>query len=472
MLSDRINGSGMRTRLETGDWSVAALVAGAVTMLYTLWPYPMPHLCVWNEIAAAASLQPPVSAFPGVSRLLSRMFFDTLGAESGLAATTMAGHLLAGATAGLWHIVFRQILEFSSLLDMADHTWNRRICPALSAAGALSFAFSAPVWTSFQTVTPAGCDLFLAALAFAVLFRFIARGRHQTCFLAFFLVGALFAETPLGALALAATAVLFFLAWRMLDYPEDIEPVIRFPLREEYPWLLTVSALLAGFGLVVMMNDTSFSAAGGAAAGVSEMYGAWKGLLAEGTTAKGACLGFAANVLPLALMVWMFPRMTHPAARKPVWTVILCISAGAAAAAQLSGCDFLRYRVWADKTEDVAVSILPGLMMAASSATLVLSSAALSAMAWCHEPQCPVPLAKLGGISVAVAVAASVGLAGYGRQCKDTREKLGRVAAHIDSFLEENKDRDSVPSRGKLDAMLKLRARCLGRNISIAGDGE
>ena len=124
MLSDRITGSGMRAHLSSGDWSAAALVAGVVTLVCTLWPYPMPHPCVWQDLAEAAGLRAPSSEFPGLAPFILRILFGHLGAESGYAAAILSGHLLAGLTAGLWCFVFRQLLEFGSLLDMADRVWN------------------------------------------------------------------------------------------------------------------------------------------------------------------------------------------------------------------------------------------------------------------------------------------------------------------------------------------------------------
>ena len=472
MLSDRINGSGMRAHLSSGDWSAAALVAGVVTLVCTLWPYPMPHPCVWQDLAEAAGLRAPSSEFPGLAPFILRILFGHLGAESGYAAAILSGHLLAGLTAGLWCFVFRQLLEFGSLLDMADRVWNGRICPALSAAAALLVAFSEPVWTSSQTITSAGVDLFLSALAFTVLFRFLARGRRPMGVCAFLLLGMLAAETPFGLILLLPTAVLFVLAWRMIDSPEDIEPVLRFPPLEEFPWLLIVISWVVGAGVTWAIADSSFRAAGGAIGSLDEVFHAWFNLVKTGTTLPGLVFGLAVTALPLAVLMAVFPRLTHPLSRKPILVRLLCLLAGLVAVAQLSDIPELRYRTWSQEDEAVAVTLLPGLLMAFAGAAAVLSAAAFAAMAWCHDTRGGWFIVWLERGLLCLLVAALVGAAGYGRQCRDTRMKLAKVDAHIVRVLEGCKDTDTIASQGRLDTMLELRARCLGRKLTITEHGE
>ena len=472
MLSDRINGSGMRTRLSSGDWSAAALVAGVVTLVCTLWPYPMPHPCVWQDLAEAAGLRSPTAEFPGLAPFVLRIMFDCLGAESGYAAVILSGHLLAGVTAGLWYFVFRQLLEFGSQLDMADRVWNGRICPALSAAGALLVAFSEPVWTSSQTLTSAGVDLFLSAFAMSALFRFLACGRRPMGVLTFVLFGALAAETPFGLLLLLPTAVLFVVAWRMIDTPEDIEPVLRFPVLEEFPWLLLIIAWVVGAGVTWAVADSSFRAAGGVPGSLGETFFAWARLAKTGTTLYGLGLGLAVTVLPLVVLMSMFPRLTHPLSRKPMLLRLMCLLAGLVAAAQLSDIPALRYRTWSQEDEAVAVTLLPGLLMAAAGAAAVLSAASFAAMAWCHDTRGGWLVAWLERSLLCAVVLAVVGAAGYGRQCFDTRSKLSRVEAHVVRMLEGSKGTDTIVSQGRLDAMLELRARCLGRKLVITEKGE
>ena len=467
MVSDSINGSGMRSRLSSSDWSAAALTAGVVMLALTLWPYPLPHPCAWDDIAVAAGLRPAVNEFPGLGPFAMRIIFGRLGAGGGLAASIVGAHLLAGATAGLWCFVFRQMLEFAGRLDMSDHVWNKKICPALSMAGALLVAFSEPVWTSSQVLTSAGVDLFLAAFAFAVLFRFIACGRRQMGVLAFLSFGLLAGDTPFGAMLLVPVAVLIVAGWRMIDAHDDIEPGVRMPPVEEFPWLLMGLAWVVGMGVTLAITDSCFRVSGGNPGEIGSMAGEWMRLLGEGTTVAGALVGAAVTLVPLGFMMVVFPRLTFPYAPRPAVLRIACLLAGTVAAMQLSDFPALRYRTWTQEDEAVATSMLPGIFMAAAAAAAVLSAAAFAAMAWCHETRFGRFFVQLGRLAVVVAVAAVVFSAGWGRQCIETRKKLAKVDAYIVRTLDECKGRDVIVSHGRLDVMLDLRARCLGRKLTI-----
>ena len=472
VLNDSINGAGMRTRLSSGDWSAAVLVAGAVTLLLTLWPYPLPHVCVWDDLAVAAGLRTPTMEFPGLAPFLARILFDRLGTDGGMAAMAVGGHLLAGFTAGLWYFVFRQLLEFGGRLDMADHMWNDKLAPALSAAGALLVAFAEPVWTASQTFTAAGLDLFLAAFALATLFRFIARGRRQMGVLAFLTLGMLAAETPFGLLPLVPVAVLFFLSWRMIDTHDDIEPVVRLPPLEEFPWLLIALAWVIGAGLTLAVTDSAFRAAGGDPGEFDSALAAWRGLWAEGTTTKGLLSGAGMTVAPLAFLTAIFPRVTFPVGRKPLWLRLAVLAAGLMALTQLTDIPALRYRTWTGEDEEVARALLPGLFTAAAGAAAVMAAAAFAAMAWCHETRCPWPVLMLGRVAVGAVVAAAVLTACNGRQCRELRQKLQKVETHIRRTLDDCKGSDRITSHGRLDVMLELRAKSQGRQLTIVKEGE
>ena len=50
--------------------------------------------------------------------------------------------------------------------------------------------------------------------------------------------------------------------------------------------------------------------------------------------------------------------------------------------------------------------------------------------------------------------------------------KLAKVDAYIVRVLDGCKDTDTIASQGRLDTMLELRARCLGRKLTITEHGE
>ena len=118
------------------------------------------------------------------------------------------------------------------------------------------------------------------------------------------------------------------------------------------------------------------------------------------------------------------------------------------------------------------VMLLPGLLMAFAGAAAVLSAAAFAAMAWCHDTRGGWLVVWLERGLLCLLVVALVGAAGYGRQCRDTRMKLAKVDAHIVRVLDGCKDTDTIASQGRLDTMLELRARCLGRKLTITEHGE
>jgi hypothetical protein len=472
MVSDSINGSGMRTRLASSDWSAAALVAGAVVLVLTLWPYPIPHPCMWDGLAVAAGMQPPASEFPGLGNFVLRIVLDVFGPGACFGANMVCAHLLAGATAALWCFVFRQLLEFCGRLDMADHLWNRKICPAIAAAGALLVAFSEPVWTSSQSLSAAGVDMFLAAFAFTALLRFIARGRRPTGLLAFLSFGFLAGDTPFGVLLLVPVGVLLFLSWRMIDARDDIEPGVRLPPIEEFPWTLMTLAWVVGLGITVAIADSCFRAGGGDPGDFSRMFDAWLGLLREGSTFKGALYGAAVTVLPLLFMVAVHPRLTFPDAHRPYLLRIACLIAGLVAASQFVDVPELRYRNWVDEDEAIATTLLPGLYMAAAGAAVTLSASAFAAMVWCHETRFGMFFVRVGRLAVIAAVVAIVCNSVFSRQCREVRAKLDKVNTHLTNTLKEAENSDVIQSHGRLDVMLRLKARAMGRKVTIVKDGE
>lgn len=470
MLNDSINGAGMRTRLSASDWSAAAIVAGVVMLVLTLFPYPMPHPCVWSDLAAAAGLRPQTAEFPALAPFLQRIVFSSFGADIGLGAIAVLGHVLAGLTAGCWYMAFRQMLEFGGNIDMADRQWNNRLCPAIAAGGALLVAFSELTWTASQMLTSASVDLFLAAAAFAFFFRFLARGRRHLGFLSFFFLGALAAETPYGLFLLIPVVVLIGLAWYMLDPRDDIEPAVRIKPIEEFPYALMAAAWVIGFGLVLGLADTAFRSAGGMVESFAAARAAWLRLLPEGSTMKGALLGGAVTLLPLIVVASVYPRLSHPLAPKPIWVRGLCVLAGLVALTQLIDYAPLRYRAWSDEEEAVAVAALPGIFTAIAAATVVLSSAAVAAMTWCHDSRLHIFALRFGRFLFSLAAIGLIVWVGSGRQCEAVRTKLAKVDAHIAKTLEACKGNDVIRSQGRLDPMLELRALRQNRKLVITHD--
>lgn len=470
MESDRISGFGMRAHLSAGDWSAAALVAGLVLILLILWPFPMPHPCVWDDLAAAASIKPQVAEFPALAPLVSRIFFEHFGTVSGFAAFVFFGHVVAAATAALWYMVFRQLLEFTSRLDMADRVWNDKLCPLLAGLGALLVAFSETVWISSQTFTSSSVDLFLAALALALFFRFIARGRRHLGFLSMLVLGVLAGETPFGVALLLPVGALSVFSWWMIDARDDIDPPIRFPPIEEFPWVLVAAGWVVGFAGTIAIADSSFRAVGGNPGDFHSAFTAWKGLLSAGTTVKGALLGMLVTWLPLSALVVLCPWLTHPFPRKPWFVRGLVLVLGLAAATQFSDVAAWRFRNWTGEPEAVAGTVLPGFYQAAAAAAVMLSASVFAAMGWCHENRLPMLVVRLGRFLMVLALLAFAGHSAFTRQCEVIRVKLAKVDEHLVKTLEACKGNDEVASQGGLDVVLEFRARLENRKLKIVDE--
>ena len=79
---------------------------------------------------------------------------------------------------------------------------------------------------------------------------------------------------------------------------------------------------------------------------------------------------------------------------------------------------------------------------------------------------------RIGRLIVIAAVVVLLCNCGFSRQCREVRAKLDKVNTHIVNKLKEVEDSDVMRSHGRLDVILQLKARSMGRKLTIVKDGE
>lgn len=221
-------------------------VGAAAAMAWRCGPCAPPE--VYDDVAAAAGLCPPMHILPGLWRSLAAPLFSACGLEEGLETLAALGPVAYGVSVALAACILRSVLRW----------W-------LAAPAAVGFAFLEPVRRT-------GCffsrqSLVLCAMlgALWLLVRMARRcARNAALPYAFaVLTGLIAADTPLAFIVFAALPVSF--AGRLAMLPDGTLVSFSGPLTVLFAMRRTLFVFLAAWALGLAASVVSFVLPGAAA---------------------------------------------------------------------------------------------------------------------------------------------------------------------------------------------------------------
>lgn len=215
-----------------------ALVLGAVAALWAFFgsaPGVPPEL--WEDLAAAVGLRPPLSPYPGLWRAGVGELAKVAGLDLTLVILRALGSATAFVFAALTYLTLRDSLEFASAPHIRHPLWRLAVPRGVVSLGTLLFSLSVPMGRLVRFFGP---ETFLSVLAISALFlmrRFLRSGGTWALYLAVAIVGVTAAETPLGfVLFLFVLVKTLLFIWR--PYNPDL-PIYDPVLRQSIRWHLT-----------------------------------------------------------------------------------------------------------------------------------------------------------------------------------------------------------------------------------------
>lgn len=192
---------------------------------------------IWEDLAAAVGLRPPLSPYPGLWRVGVGGLERIVGLDMTLTVLRALGSLTVFVFSSLAYLTLRDSLEFASAPHIRHPMWRLAIPRGVVALGTFLLSISVPIGRLGRFFGP---ETFLTALAISALFlmrRFLRSGGTWALYLAVAIVGVMAAETPLGFvlfLFVLVKALLF--VWR--PYNLDL-PICNLALRQSIRWHMT-----------------------------------------------------------------------------------------------------------------------------------------------------------------------------------------------------------------------------------------
>ena len=472
---------------------VAALIA---FVLLSLFPHPLIHPSVCEDVAIAAGLRPPVTVFPGIYRLVATLLLHAFPADAALDLLRLLGRLgVALATAGVY-FVFRDILPDVFQMRVHMRRIGRRVGAVVAALAALLFLFADPVWRAGQFLSPITVFLCLTIAAVALFFRFLRAGSVWSLYGCFALLAILSAETMLGFLFTACGVAGMFAAMRHAAR-SDV-PLVN-PLVDRLVCVVVFRRLMsvwAGFFLLaIAQNVTLFISAGGMEAtgqdGVpgllfAYLKGGCDGVFAA-ATGPGWIMGLLFSVSPFLFSVALLQRAWDDERFLPYVVGIVYLAIAAVALSQLSGVDVLKFWTWFGGIRPmIASELLLTFFLLLDVAAVAFSLSVFGVDACCRDYrriahrlfpdsvqlETPAQFAESIGRSrrfrrslfwfVTVLVSA-VALLGRWRLPERAVERI--VCDYLDEVLKEAEGCDTIFTDGSFDTYLELEAMRRGRTL-------
>ena len=337
---------------------------------------------LWEDVAVAAGLRPPVAPFPGLWHGLSCLLFRSVGLAKGVSILALAGPVSLGLLTAIFFLVFNELLPQTLRLRMKRARWSRLIVRLVLMQVTVCFACAEPTWRACRFFAPVTLQLLLTAVAAIFCCRAFRLKSIVRVYLAAAILGVLAAETPVGLIVPISLAVVGW--WRGIGSLPDLTPN---PLANPLVRLLALRrmtyAFLAGFIPAVVANTIFFCRMDGLAAhdwngvmyvvNVLSRYGV---LLTKALTPVGWLFLVGFVVVPLVLATVLVGKATDDDLFLPYRYGIFFALAGVVAFLQVAGWPSFWFWTWT--SSPVARSdYLLCLCSFASAATLLFALAVI-----------------------------------------------------------------------------------------------
>ena len=229
------------------DLTVAAGLGLFVFLLSVVFAYPALNPEIWNDVAAAAGLRPPVTTLGGYIRAVYRGLFAVLPPDGALFAIRFLGWLSGGVIAFLAYFVIRNLS--GAWIDIVATARRGRLVSAVSlGVSALAFSCVDFVWSSTQGLSAVGIQLILTLSAVWAMTTLWKTRRMKFAFLAMGLCAVLAADTPAGLIGVLTLVFEVFCVLRRGGADETAlrlaNPLVRINLRRFLTLAFLLPALL------------------------------------------------------------------------------------------------------------------------------------------------------------------------------------------------------------------------------------
>ena len=359
------------TRKESlGHFFVATSLGVATALLSYLWRYGSLPPGVWEDVAIAAGLRPPVATFPIVWHMIVGQLFQFVEPSQAVNMLLIGGHCALGVATFLFYMILAGTLP-SVLVAVSQVWWGRLVAQLVLILGTVMFACADPVWEAGQAFGP---DIFLLIVILVVVRIFVYSTLRATrigvMYLNMLLMGALCAETAFGFVLVLTNLVVCYAKSR--SNPDTIENPLGDPfVRASVMRRMAALAILAWIAMV-SANAMYFKNIGGL-----EMND-WNGLefalrylyhyvetVGAAAMPSGWLLLVAVVVVPLIFSIAYLGMALDDDKFLTPWQALLYGAIGVMAFLQVSGWRSFWFWTW---TGGSAPSIGSGLLKCISSA--------------------------------------------------------------------------------------------------------
>ena len=209
---------------------------------------------LWEEVAVAIGLRPPETIFPSLWRCLTSLLVNNVGLERGLFCLRVMGAVSLGIITAMTFRIFDEVLPSTLRLRMRRKGWSRRIVRFILLQGAVFFVCSDPVWRAGQILSPTMLLLVLTLVAIRLFLHSMRTLNQRYAIVMSAVLGLLTAETPFGAVLMAAFPLVVILRIGRVttdDVPMS-NPLVR---------LITfrrMSLAFLGFWLLMFVSTTCY----------------------------------------------------------------------------------------------------------------------------------------------------------------------------------------------------------------------
>ena len=306
---------------------------------------------LWDEIAVAAKLRPPVHEFPLFWQRWLSPLIKWFGVSSVIAGMKLAGPISMGILSVLAFRFLEGCLPVVMRTNMCYSAWGRWIVRTILVQCTVMFVCSEPVWLAGRVLSPEMLSLLFSMLVLELAQKSIRGAGVASLVVLGGLSGLMAAETPLAVLPpLCCWLYLRMKAWDPAnsDLPPLANPILCTVAVRRMAWCFILFFILAAAG-----NISFFTANCGGGETDAKMFIAtakyflnYANVVSGATSPFGFFLIVAIVVLPLMIVAAKVKVLTDVGKFLPIPYACFLSLAGIVAYSQTTGfasCHFWRW---------------------------------------------------------------------------------------------------------------------------------
>ena len=334
------------------DYAWAIALGCAFAVLSWWWGSAEIPPDMWEDVAVAAGLRPPVAPFPCLWHGLSSLLFKAVGFRAGLLVLHALGPLSLGLVAAASFMVFHELLPMTLRLRMKRVGWSRFIVRLVLMQATVCLACAEPVWRACRFFSPTALQLLLTLIAAILCCRAYRLKSIARVYVTAGILGVLAAETPVGLLVPMILLAVGW--WRGAESVPDLTPnPFANPLIRLMALRRMTYAFLGGFIPAVVANAVFFLAMDGRAAQgwngvqyVVHVMARYGQLLVFASSPIGWLFIFGFVGVPLVLASMLVGKATDEDKFLPYHYGLFFVLAGVVAFLQVAGWKSFWFWTW------------------------------------------------------------------------------------------------------------------------------